>query len=100
MARALHCPIFKHQPPRQSGCGLAQLCKDLSTPLGTGIGDTPVIRFRHAEEANPKKMLSQTIRAQETLSNSPTCTPYKKIGDKVQVQFNAILNNVKAGDAA
>jgi hypothetical protein len=55
MARALHCPIFKHQPPSQSGCGLAQLCKDLSTPLGTGIGGKPVIRFRHAEEANPKR---------------------------------------------
>jgi hypothetical protein len=38
MARALHCPIFKHQPPRQSGCGLAQLFKDLSTSLGTGFG--------------------------------------------------------------
>jgi hypothetical protein len=47
-----------------------------------------------------QKMQSQTIRAQGTLSNSPKCTPYKKIGDKVQVQFNAILNNVKTGDAA
>jgi hypothetical protein len=47
-----------------------------------------------------QKIQSQTIRAQGTLSNSPTCTPYKKIGDKVQVQFNAILNNVKTGDAA
>jgi hypothetical protein len=54
MARALLCPIFKHQPPHQSGCGLAQLCKDLSTPLGTGFGGKHVIRFRHAEEANPK----------------------------------------------
>ena len=43
MARALHCPIFKHQPPRQSGCGLAQLFKDLSTPLGTVFGGKPAL---------------------------------------------------------
>jgi hypothetical protein len=54
MAGALHCLNFKHHPPRQSGCGLAQLYKDLSTPLGTGFGGKPAIRFRHAEEANPK----------------------------------------------
>jgi hypothetical protein len=56
MARARHCLIFKHQPPSQSGCALAQLCKDLSTPLGTGIGDTALGRFRHAEATNPNKV--------------------------------------------
>jgi hypothetical protein len=39
-ARARCCRIFKHTPPHQSGCGLAQLFKDLSTPLGTVFGDT------------------------------------------------------------
>jgi hypothetical protein len=38
MAGALHCLNFKHYPPRQSGCGLAQLYKDLSTPLGGEFG--------------------------------------------------------------
>jgi len=38
MASALHCPFFKHPLPHQSECGLAQLFKDLSTPLGTRFG--------------------------------------------------------------
>jgi hypothetical protein len=100
MARALLCPIFKHQPPHQSGCGLAQLCKDLSTPLGTGFGGKPAIRFRHAEEANPKSatLKSNALKSSSSLDKKSIQTyyhqhPYETLMD---ARMSKLLMEIKA----
>jgi hypothetical protein len=70
MARALHCPIFKHQPPSHTECALAQLFMDLSTTLATGLGVNPPYDF-----AMMKKQIQKAQHKTARLSNHrPLCT--------------------------
>lgn len=69
MASARHCLFFKHKAPSQTGCGLAQLFKDLSTPLGTGFGGKCVPR----ETDVPGFLQNQNAkRTQSVLKYHPT----------------------------